>query len=150
MSSKACASCGRSDVKFYKCKHKQQRLCIGCQSEYMIVYRLRDRVSALLAYSNNDPKCSCPGCDESRIEFLTIDHINGGGCEHRRSIFNGAEGSSHQLFRWLRRNSYPPGFRVLCFNCNVTRIAGKCPVHEETEESLISQLKSIILLEFSS
>ena len=57
-------------------------------------------------------KCAC--CGETRREFLTIDHIDGSGREHKREIgFSGL-----QFYRWLRRNNYPEGFQVLCFNCN--------------------------------
>jgi hypothetical protein len=62
-------------------------------------------------YSSGAPECAC--CGEMRIEFLTIDHIGGGGNRHRKEI-----GGSSTIYLWLKRNNYPPGFRVLCFNCN--------------------------------
>jgi hypothetical protein len=56
--------------------------------------------------------------------FLTIDHENGDGAAHRRQIGQG----SIVLYRWLRRNNYPPGFRTLCWNCNcATHKYGICP-----------------------
>ena len=58
--------------------------------------------------------CAC--CGESRIEFLVIDHENGGGNKHRRSISPNGRGTC--FYRWLRKNGYPKGFRVLCQNCN--------------------------------
>ncbi|MBA7683673.1 hypothetical protein ES703_92053 [subsurface metagenome] len=33
-------------------------------------------------YSNNTNRCAC--CGESEVRFLTIDHINGNGSEHRK------------------------------------------------------------------
>jgi hypothetical protein len=53
--------------------------------------------------------CAC--CGESRYEFLAIDHINGGGTQHHKQIRT-------PIVRWLRKNNYPEGFRVLCHNCN--------------------------------
>lgn len=52
----------------------------------------------------------CELCDEARIGALTVDHIEGGGTAHRRSI--------SKIYFWLRKNSYPTGYRVLCSNCN--------------------------------
>jgi len=85
----------------------------------------RLRMAALLHYSDGSPKCSC--CGESQIEFLAIDHINGGAPEQG--------GSSTKLFRWLKAHGYPPGFRVLCHNCNSSLgFYGYCPHQQETLE----------------
>jgi hypothetical protein len=51
----------------------------------------------------------CVGCGETDFPVLTIDHINGGGNKHRKEV-----GS---LYRWLIKNNFPEGFRVLCRNC---------------------------------
>lgn len=65
-------------------------------------------------------KCVC--CGEDRTEFLAIDHIKGGGRKHRQSI------PGNNLYRWLRNNEYPEGFRVLCHNCNMAiGFYGYCP-----------------------
>jgi hypothetical protein len=73
------------------------------------------------------PVCSC--CGETDARVLAIDHVNGDGAEHRRAIGR----SSSNLWRWLRNNGFPDGFRVLCFNCNSGRHAngGTCP-HKTT------------------
>jgi hypothetical protein len=84
--------------------------------------KLRD--AAFAAYGG--PHCSC--CGEHRVEFLTIDHVNGGGAEHRREIGK----STRQLHLWLKRNNYPEGFRILCVNCNFSiGIRGYCPHEKE-------------------
>jgi len=88
-------------------------------------HRFRIRMEALIRYGGNPPVCVC--CGEMHIEFLCIDHINGGGNDHRRAIGNQV-GTS--FFRWLKRNGYPSGFRVLCDNCNMALARhGFCP-HE--------------------
>jgi hypothetical protein len=34
------------------------------------------------------------------------------------------------LHRWLKNSGYPPGFQVLCFNCNFAKHRkGQCPHH---------------------
>lgn len=88
-------------------------------------YRLKRRQDVLVAYGG---KCAC--CGEAQNEFLSIDHIDGGGREHRRQIGTGA----NVLYHWLRKNDYPEGFRVLCHNCNAARgFYGYCP-HQPTGE----------------
>uniref|UniRef100_A0A6M3JU55 HNH endonuclease n=1 Tax=viral metagenome TaxID=1070528 RepID=A0A6M3JU55_9ZZZZ len=73
-------------------------------------------------------KCSC--CGENIKEFLTIDHVNGNGKEHRNTI-----GRGYKLYKWLEKNNYPKdGFRLLCYNCNCARGQfGQCP-HERNKK----------------
>ena len=78
---------------------------------------LRDAV--LEAYGG---KCEC--YDERQHQFLTIDHINGGGTRHRKEV-------GRHVYAQLRREGYPDGYRVLCWNCNwAYRLAGSCPHRE--------------------
>jgi len=71
------------------------------------------------------PVCTC--CGETILEFLTMDHVNGDGATHRRSpVSRNALGP---IYAWLKSHGFPPGFQVLCFNCNVGRHinGGVCP-----------------------
>jgi hypothetical protein len=75
-------------------------------------------------YSDHTNRCAC--CGESHFEFLTIDHINGGGAKHRREIKSGV------IYGWLLKNNFPVGFRVLCCNCNSSHGRyGYCPHERE-------------------
>lgn len=56
--------------------------------------------------------CAC--CGETERTFLSIDHVNNDGAEHRRSC---RLNSGEQLYRWLKRNGFPSGFQILCMNC---------------------------------
>jgi hypothetical protein len=87
--------------------------------------RQRQRWDAIMRYSNGDPKCSC--CGERTPEFLVIDHINGGGTQHRKEV------PANKFYRWLRDNNWPEGYRVLCHNCNSSYgYYGYCPHQQET------------------
>ena len=70
------------------------------------------KMAAFRAYGGAE--CVC--CHEATIEFLSIDHVNGGGTKHRLSIKSNGRGN--QFYSWLKQHGYPPGFRVLCMNCN--------------------------------
>lgn len=82
----------------------------------------RAKLRALIAYSQDPPDCAC--CGEGDIGFLTIDHTHGGGNAHRREV-----GGGNNLLVWLKKQGYPEGFQVLCFNCNAGRYwnGGECP-----------------------
>jgi hypothetical protein len=89
----------------------------------------KDKVAAFEAYGG--PVCKC--CGETELEFLSIDHINGDGAAHRKEMAKNSNSSPHaycgyHLHTWLRLNNYPPGFQVLCMNCNFAKgHFGECP-----------------------
>lgn len=73
--------------------------------------------------------CNC--CGETTTEFLTIDHINNDGAQHRRQL------NGKSMYTWLEKNDYPPGFQVLCMNCNWgKRTHGICP-HQLTKNCVM-------------
>lgn len=67
--------------------------------------------------------CEC--CNENNINILNIDHIGGGGRQHRAAT---SKRGGYNFYLWLRKNDYPKGFRVLCSNCNMCNgHHGFCP-----------------------
>jgi hypothetical protein len=78
-------------------------------------------------------KCQCPGCNEWRFEFLTVDHPDDNGAEQRRKLGSKEIGAS--LYQRLIREQYPSEYQLLCFNCNCAKgFYGQCPhVKEEVE-----------------
>lgn len=97
------------------------------------------RRKALEAYSDESvPICAC--CGESRYHALCIDHIFGGGNAHRRSIHGKTTAS---IYDWLYLNNYPPGFQVLCHNCNHAKSAFKgCP-HQSPCHRIVDPMAGI-------
>lgn len=84
------------------------------------------RRSCLMHYSDGLMCCAC--CGETHYEFLSLDHIDGGGTEHRRQV------GSQNLYSWLIQHDFPDGIQVLCHNCNQAKgFYGKCP-HEKQKE----------------
>jgi hypothetical protein len=82
--------------------------------------RLRD-----LYFAHYGDKCAC--CDEHRKEFLTIEHSNGNGQEHRKAV-----GRGYGVILDLIERGWPTdeGFATLCWNCNIARRYGKSCPHE--------------------
>lgn len=81
--------------------------------------------------------CFCACCHEDIFEFLTLDHIDGSGGKHRKELRGGdgySGGGGGRLYSWLKKNSYPQGYRVLCWNCNAAiGMFGVCP-HEKLKD----------------
>ena len=53
-----------------------------------------------------------------------MDHIDIDGGYKDRKISHGVA-----LYRWLKKNNFPEGFQVLCWNCNHAKFfnGGNCP-----------------------
>ena len=81
--------------------------------------RDRIRLIVLTKYGGDPPKCKC--CGESQLEFLSVDHIKGGGRKERKLY------GSKFCYSLIRRK-FPKGYQVLCHNCNQAKgYYGKCP-----------------------
>jgi hypothetical protein len=92
-------------------------------------YYERVKLEVFTHYCSGEPHCQCPGCRTVFLGFLQTDHILGNGCEH----FNlkGKRMGGLLLWQWLKKNNYPPGFQILCANCNSPGGKGRkeqCPM----------------------
>ncbi len=85
-------------------REKYLALAIGYQK------KLKNEV--LSFYSNGSLACAICGFDD--IRALSIDHIDGGGNQHR--IKERAKGGP-TFYNWLKKYSFPNGYQVLCMNC---------------------------------
>lgn len=99
-------TCEKCNQKAYE-QHKNSETIQASKKNYY--KKLKD--DAFLAYGGF--RCNC--CGESEPTFLCIDHVNGGGEEHRRNEV----GRGRSIYGWLKKNNYPTGFQVLCQNCNI-------------------------------
>lgn len=77
-------------------------------------------------------KCAC--CGETEEQFLTLDHINNDGADHRRELLGKSgkvPGVTGSLYGSLKKKGFPPGFQVLCMNCNFSKFrnGGVC-IHQ--------------------
>src|SRR3989304_7803960 len=110
-----------SDDTYYS-RHKKHCQSIGA------AYQKRIREEVFAHYGGDPPSCGC--CGETHQTFLTIDHTNGGGEKHRKSL--GMRGG-YAFLLWLRKQEFPSGYRVLCHNCNQALGAyGYCPHQRKT------------------
>ena len=107
----------------YSNPEKRRTICHTYDSshtEEAMSYNKKKKLEVLEAYGG--PTCVC--CFETEIEFLCIDHIDGGGGKHLREI----KKAGSTFYRWLKKEGWPIGYRVLCHNCNMaTRYNKLCP-----------------------
>lgn len=142
----SCQACNASS-KIKSEKRKQRGVCKTCASPslpgltYCEVHqrRMRERMKKQsaeyrsLVFDHYGRKCEC--CGETIIEFLTIDHVDGGGTKHRKTL-GGKSGT--WFYRWLVKQGFPKGYRTLCYNCNCGRHHrgdGVCP-HERMRREI--------------
>lgn len=88
------------------------------------------RAEMIAAYGG---RCVC--CGEAHYAFLTIDHINRDGKQHRQSLARfGSKTGSHAVYVDLKKRGWPQdGYRLFCMSCNfATRHGETCP-HVETQ-----------------
>jgi len=75
-------------------------------------------------------KCKC--CGDDHREFLSIDHINGGGNQHRKRL------KGNHFYELLKKENYPKEeYQLLCMNCNFS--IGKysyCPHQRKVGDAL--------------
>jgi hypothetical protein len=88
-------------------------------------------------------ECVC--CGESEPEFLTIDHIYGGGRKQLRENKEIGNGGS-SLYRWLKENGWPQDkYQLLCFNCNCAKgTYGECPHQTMRKDSTSKEVFNAI------
>ena len=120
-----CIYCGKNKAL------ESRRHCGDCATKTSISKirgRRRLKIRLMTYYCGGAPHCMCPKCDEVILEFLTIDHMNNDGKHHRNKQI-GVVSGGYKFYLWLNRNGCPPGFQVLCFNCNSGRHinGGVCP-----------------------
>jgi hypothetical protein len=116
-----------------KC-YGRQRWLNQKESDYEEVKRVRRECARRLRQRLLDffgRRCAC--CGETRQEFLSLDHINGGGNKHNR-LRNGSHGVYRDALNDPEaRNKY----RLLCHNCNFARgHYGYCPHEREDQDGI--------------
>lgn len=134
MSGGYCVPCKKEYFADYYQKHKAK---INAQVEarrkadpekHLATRRERNRKLRMDVVEAYGGQCEC--CGESNIEFLAVDHVNGGGRKHRTEI----AGVGSAFYVWLRKQGFPKkGLRLLCHNCNQSiGLYGYCPHQSES------------------
>jgi hypothetical protein len=125
----------RERARKYYWEHREERLAYMRNRDNSHYQAANRRARAKLkaeVFSHYGDRCAC--CGEVDPRFLTLDHVNGNGRAHRKSLGkNGVNPSSYAVFYDIKKQGFPPGFQVLCFNCNCGRQqnGGVCPHKEE-------------------
>ena len=109
---------GKVYLKRYYWKNRQRLLeqnkMYRLTEKHRLKYMRKEREQALkikvLTHYGNG-KCACVRCGFDDLRALSIDHIEGGGCQHLKQL------NRRNLYTWLLGEHYPKGYQTLCFNC---------------------------------
>lgn len=88
-----------------------QSACRECDNNRTWKARVLLRDEVLSHYGGTPPRCAI--CNESRIEVLDLDHVDGDGKEDRKT-----SQLRVTFYKRVRDDGFPEKFRVLCRNCN--------------------------------
>jgi len=106
----------RSEYKHrYDSLHKEQNKAttkkwLDAHPGYYAEKAKKQRLETIAHYGGK-----CIYCGDTNTNHLTIDHIYGGGNQHRKMLH------TQNLFPWLKKHNYPEGFQVLCWNHNAEK-----------------------------
>jgi len=82
----------------------------------------------LTHYGADLNKPMCTKCGFDNVKALSIDHIGGGGNQHRKKI------KTWSIYRWLINQGFPSGYQTLCMNCQwIKKLENK--EHNRTHET---------------
>ena len=119
-----CKECSRTRNRSKYSGHRENKEQMARYAAANHRSKQQVKQDVLAAYGGH---CVCCGEDEPR--FLTLDHVNNDGAQHRRET-GLATGS--RTWAYARREGYPDIFQLLCWNCNSAKGAyGTCP-HQES------------------
>jgi len=109
-----CKSCNSIATKKYREKYGEEirrKVRIAARKR-----KKRIKIEVLTHYGGNSLACVKCGFDD--IRALSIDHINGGGGQHKKGLKLSGGGS---LYDWLQKQGYPEGYQTLCMNCQYVK-----------------------------
>lgn len=116
------------EKRAYATQYRQNTLGLNKRLREQQRVRRAERKAAVFAHYGKE--CACCGTTEK----LSIDHINGGGSEHRKSLFNSADLSGAHFYTWLVKNNFPEGYQTLCVPCNSSKSHfGACRLDHSVE-----------------
>lgn len=93
------------------CKNGMSRCC-ECNAK--TAKRRRSIKQKILNHYGQMCNCNC-GCAVTKFEWLSVDHKNNDGADHRRKL------GSISVYDWIIRNNFPDNIQILCFNCNCAK-----------------------------
>ncbi len=119
---------------------RELRLCVSCGLNHACENKVNCETCAAEArnyHRKNKSQCFdyygrvCTCCEiEFDERFLTLDHINNDGNQHRSK--HGKSG----FYKWVINNNFPNNLQTHCWNCNLAKSVngGVCP-HQEMKAS---------------
>lgn len=120
----------KPEIDFYwiKTRNTYHTKCKPCYRSTIAaihgpLYREKLKKETFEAYGG-----ACVCCGETWFAFLCIDHIEGGGNTDRKALTGSHLTAGVVFYRVLRRQNFPSGYQILCFNCNMAKDrTGGCP-----------------------
>lgn len=124
------------DRKCIECKKRPAakgiKRCESCRSQANArtkQWRTALRLELMTHYSFGTPICRC--CGQTHPVYLTIDHIDDDGGEHRKRELGSNKGNGlNSFYLKIKLGGYVERLQVLCWNCQWAKRLndGVCPI----------------------
>jgi hypothetical protein len=107
-----CHTCHRARMNIHYLQNKayriqRQREWYAANPSRMMTAERRAQVNRNARLKRLGAACAC--CGEVERKFLTIDHVNDDGAEHRRQ-----HNVAVRLYRWIIKTGFPEDIQILC------------------------------------
>jgi len=109
-------------LKWLKDSGEKKRIRYNSDSDYREKVKRQDSIRRkrlkhlVLTHYSWTSYPSCKDCGLHDLRCLSIDHVNGGGTQHRKIT-----GGGQKFYSWLKKNNFPEGYDCVCMNCNFKR-----------------------------
>ncbi|MDX9913234.1 MAG: hypothetical protein RBS77_01490 [Candidatus Moranbacteria bacterium] len=71
-------------------------------------------------------KCTC--CGETEPQFLTLEHLNKDGQQHREAVNGNKNRGGMKIYLDVIKRGFPSEYTILCMNCNFSeKDSRSCP-----------------------
>jgi hypothetical protein len=139
----------RPEVKAHRKKYQQIPENMAKVKKTREDKRLKILQHYSLSLSNsNIPCCNCCG-ENFHTDFLAIDHVLGRkemeSIPELVSIGYSSKLEGENLMRWIMKNNFPEGFKILCHNCNMAKGMKKnnytCPHETARKEETFARME---------
>lgn len=123
--SRTCRTCYNAYMRAWDKKHEVQVRADNNRQK-----KARAEGYKKIVFNHYGSFCHCCGIDEP--EFLTLEHVGGGGGEHRKKRTHPS-----LVFLDIIRAGSPDTYSVLCYNCNMARRWGHTCPHQRPLLSIV-------------
>ncbi len=104
--------------------------------------RARNQRIKLQLVAGYGGKCTC--CGESEPQFLTLEHLNKDGQQHREAVNGNKNRGGMKIYLDVIKRGFPSDYTILCMNCNFAEKDSRSCPHKMAQSREYTLFKSFM------